>query len=200
MAKNRTIHWHPEHIGEGRFGNWLENVVDWALSRRRYWGTPLPIWRCDECRHLKVIGSYEELFTVSGTGQAGGPLRRGAVQSAPAVHRRDHLALRRVRQGDDAAGGGGDRRLVRLGRHALRPASLSVREPRADRRPQAVPGRLTSPRPWTRRAAGSTPCTCWRCCCSIRSPTRTASCSATSTTSRGGRCRSGSATSSSRWR
>jgi isoleucyl-tRNA synthetase len=66
VAKNRTIHWHPEHIGEGRFGNWLENVVDWALSRRRYWGTPLPIWRCDECHHLKVIGSYEELFTVSG--------------------------------------------------------------------------------------------------------------------------------------
>ncbi len=66
VAKNRTIHWHPEHIGEGRFGNWLENVVDWALSRRRYWGTPLPIWRCDECRHLKVIGSYEELFRVSG--------------------------------------------------------------------------------------------------------------------------------------
>ena len=66
VAKNRTIHWHPEHIGEGRFGNWLENVVDWALSRRRYWGTPLPIWRCVECAHQKVIGSYEELFAVSG--------------------------------------------------------------------------------------------------------------------------------------
>jgi isoleucyl-tRNA synthetase len=66
VAKNRTIHWHPEHIGEGRFGNWLENVVDWALSRRRYWGTPLPIWRCVECAHQKVVGSYEELFAVSG--------------------------------------------------------------------------------------------------------------------------------------
>jgi isoleucyl-tRNA synthetase len=66
VAKNRAIHWHPEHIGEGRFGNWLENVVDWALSRRRYWGTPLPIWRCLECNHQKVIGSYEELFAVSG--------------------------------------------------------------------------------------------------------------------------------------
>ncbi|PYQ63627.1 MAG: isoleucine--tRNA ligase, partial [Acidobacteria bacterium] len=65
VAKNREIHWHPEHIGEGRFGNWLENVVDWALSRRRYWGTPLPIWLCTECEHQKVIGSYEELFRVS---------------------------------------------------------------------------------------------------------------------------------------
>ena len=75
VAKNKEIHWHPEHIGEGRFGNWLENVVDWALSRRRYWGTPLPVWRCGECRHQKVIGSYEELFAASGRREAGGPLR-----------------------------------------------------------------------------------------------------------------------------
>src|SRR5436305_1995161 len=66
VARNKEIHWHPEHIGEGRFGNWLENVVDWALSRRRYWGTPLPIWRCPECAHQQVIGSYEELFAASG--------------------------------------------------------------------------------------------------------------------------------------
>ena len=68
VAKNRTIDWHPEHIGEGRFGNWLENVVDWALSRRRYWGTPLPVWRCTEpaCSHQQVIGSFEELFAAAG--------------------------------------------------------------------------------------------------------------------------------------
>ena len=60
------IRWHPEHIGEGRFGNWLENLVDWALSRKRYWGTPLPVWRCDLCPAIEVVGSYDELFALCG--------------------------------------------------------------------------------------------------------------------------------------
>ncbi len=60
MENNRTINWMPDNIKEGRFGNFLDNVVDWGLSRERYWGTPLPIWVCDE-GHIHVIGSKQEL-------------------------------------------------------------------------------------------------------------------------------------------
>jgi isoleucyl-tRNA synthetase len=65
LAANETVNWHPEHIKHGRFGKWLENNVDWALSRERYWGTPLPMWRCEE-GHVDCIGSYEELRERSG--------------------------------------------------------------------------------------------------------------------------------------
>ncbi|PNT93129.1 isoleucine--tRNA ligase [Clostridium thermosuccinogenes] len=60
IKNNRTVNWLPENIKEGRFGNFLENVVDWGLSRERYWGTPLPIWEC-ECGHRHVVGSIAEL-------------------------------------------------------------------------------------------------------------------------------------------
>jgi len=60
LAANETIDWHPEHIKHGRFGNWLENNVDWALSRERYWGTPLPVWRCGE-GHVVCVGSLAEI-------------------------------------------------------------------------------------------------------------------------------------------
>ncbi len=68
LANNETIGWHPEHVKHGRFGKWLENNVDWALSRNRYWGTPLPIWKCaeDGCDGVTAIGSVEELKERSG--------------------------------------------------------------------------------------------------------------------------------------
>ncbi|WP_303104902.1 isoleucine--tRNA ligase [uncultured Mitsuokella sp.] len=64
VANNKTVNWIPKSIGEGRFGNWLEHVQDWGLSRNRYWGTPLPVWQC-ECGHQHVIGSIAELKSLS---------------------------------------------------------------------------------------------------------------------------------------
>ncbi len=70
LANNARINWLPEHIRDGRFGNFLESNVDWALSRERYWGTPLPIWLCEKTGHMEAVASYDELLGkpgVSGT-------------------------------------------------------------------------------------------------------------------------------------
>jgi isoleucyl-tRNA synthetase len=66
LAGNETVAWHPPHVKHGRFGDWLANNVDWALSRERYWGTPLPVWRC-AAGHTHVVGSFGELEERSGT-------------------------------------------------------------------------------------------------------------------------------------
>ena len=65
VANNETVNWMPDNIKHGRFGNFLENVIDWGLSRERYWGTPLPIWEC-ECGHRHTVGSIKELKEMSG--------------------------------------------------------------------------------------------------------------------------------------
>ncbi len=66
VALNEKINWVPKHIKHGRFGNWLENNVDWALGRERYWGTPLPVWECQECGHQHAVGSVAELSEMAG--------------------------------------------------------------------------------------------------------------------------------------
>ena len=65
IRNNNTINWIPKNIGQGRFGDWLENLQDWGISRNRYWGTPLNIWECDDCHHMHSIGSIDELKSMS---------------------------------------------------------------------------------------------------------------------------------------
>ncbi|MBI4714051.1 isoleucine--tRNA ligase [Candidatus Uhrbacteria bacterium] len=67
LKQNDNIHWEPEHIKNGRFGEWLREVKDWAFSRERYWGTPLPIWECESCKHQMCVGSFEELQSLRAT-------------------------------------------------------------------------------------------------------------------------------------
>jgi isoleucyl-tRNA synthetase len=70
LRENERTNWYPESVKHGRFGDWLNNNIDWALSRNRYWGTPLPIWRCEE-NHLTAVGSLAELSELTGTDQSG---------------------------------------------------------------------------------------------------------------------------------
>ncbi len=75
IANNKKIHWQPDHLQEGRFGRWLENVRDWNISRNRFWGCPLPVWECKECEHQDCLGSVQELKDKAGRV----PLRDGEL-------------------------------------------------------------------------------------------------------------------------
>ncbi len=76
---NERINWYPGHIKNGRFGNWLENNIDWALGRERYWGTPLPVWECESCHHEHMVGSVKELSEMAGRDLSGLDLHRPHV-------------------------------------------------------------------------------------------------------------------------
>ncbi len=79
IANNKKIDWYPKEVGEGRFGEWLENNIDWSLSRDRFWGTPLPVWRCTGCDHQECVGSIQELREKSGQALADVDLHKSYV-------------------------------------------------------------------------------------------------------------------------
>lgn len=80
ISNNRKINWIPEHLKEGRFGEWLRELKDWAFSRERYWGTPLPIWICGKCQKIHVVGSVEELSRLSLGANVFYRMRHGGAQ------------------------------------------------------------------------------------------------------------------------
>ncbi len=120
---NQEINWVPEHVRDGAFGKWLEGARDWSITRNRFWGAPIPVWKSDDPRYprVDVYGSLDEL---------GGRLRRAPGRSAPPRHRRAHPAepRRPHRRVDDAARARRARLLVRVRLDALRPGPLPLRE------------------------------------------------------------------------
>ena len=137
LLRNSRIQWQPPEVGAGRFGEWLSGNIDWAISRDRYWGTPLPVWVCDiDSAHVDVIDSYATLAA-----RMGAPLGAGFDPHKPAI---DHPtwpcpscvsgsagraadAAGGEPHGDHASGARSDRRVVRLRIDALRAVALSVR-------------------------------------------------------------------------
>jgi isoleucyl-tRNA synthetase len=96
VALNSHINWVPEHIKEGRFGNWLANNVDWALGRERYWGTPLPVWECRQCHHQEAVGSVAELSARAGRDLTGLDLHRPYVDDIEFICPECNDTMRRV--------------------------------------------------------------------------------------------------------
>jgi hypothetical protein len=193
LEQNQRIGWYPEHIRDGRFGDWLRNNVDWAISRERYWGTPLPLWICDGCGDIECIGSIAELSqqvgrTVS-TDEAF-DLHRPYVDSLSwPCQRCSGRHRRRIRDVIDCWFDSG----------AMPFAQHHYPFEHKDDFHSCFRRRLSA-KASIRPEAGSTRSMRSGCCCAAGRRLKTASCSGTSSTTRAARCPSGWATSSTRGR
>jgi isoleucyl-tRNA synthetase len=162
LAANETIDWYPAHIKHGRFGKWLENNVDWALSRERYWGTPLPIWRCEgNAEHVVCVGSLAEVAELGGTPPD--DIHRPYIDDVVLRCEQCGGEMRRVLDVIDAWWDSG----------SMPFAQWHAPFDNQEKFERAFPARRS-----TRRAAGSTRCWRSRCSCTAARPTRPASASA----------------------
>ncbi len=163
LTNNRQINWLPEHIRDGRFGNFLETNVDWALSRERYWGTPLPIWVCEQ---TGIHGSRRRATTSCSPSRAFAEPKSGKRRSGRIPNSSDHLKvhkpyidavtydsrIQRAAGHADAPRARRDRLLVRLRRDAVRPVGLSAhkaaRNSASSFRPISSARRIDQTRGW----------------------------------------------------